>query len=132
MQRREELPDEIKPLVRRQAIRLTHERFKDDAERLVHALEKALANAGAARQAEAGGRTKEEEEKRQRAERERQRVETGGKRQAEEQDRRRTEEAKRQSRGEKSSPSGSRWNIGAEIVLAIVLSAIVVWFLGWF
>jgi hypothetical protein len=40
MPRAEELPEDIKPLASRNAIRLTHDRFKDDAERLVRALKK--------------------------------------------------------------------------------------------
>src|SRR5512132_3204187 len=54
-----ELPEELMPLARRQAVRIAHDRFKDDAERLTRVLEKALAEAEVRRKAE---------EERQRAE----------------------------------------------------------------
>jgi hypothetical protein len=44
MPRAEELPEDIKPLARRNAIRFTRDRFKDDAERLIRVLEKALSD----------------------------------------------------------------------------------------
>jgi hypothetical protein len=50
MPRAEYLPEALKLLARRNAVRLTHERFKADAERLVRALEKALDDAGPSRQ----------------------------------------------------------------------------------
>jgi formylglycine-generating enzyme required for sulfatase activity len=84
MPRAEELPGEIKPLAGRNAIRLTHDRFKDDAERLVRALEKALADAEAARQAA--------EAKQQQLERERQRAEEEARRRAEAEATRKPEE----------------------------------------
>jgi hypothetical protein len=175
MPRAEELPDEIKPLVRRQAIRLTHDRFKDDVERLIRGLEKALTDVEMARQAEEAKRQQsererqrteeearrraeaetvrkaeeerqraaaeiarrardqerqraEEEAKRQRGEHEGQRAEAEAMRQAEEKNRRRAEEqAKLQTTGEKTSPSGPRWIIGAVILLAVVVGAIFVW-----
>ena len=47
MPRAEELPEDIKLLARRNAIRLTHDRFKDDVARLVHRfIEKVQAGAG--------------------------------------------------------------------------------------
>ena len=45
MPRANELPEELMPLARRQAVRIAHDRFKDDAERLARVLEKALAEA---------------------------------------------------------------------------------------
>src|SRR5512132_1631175 len=47
-----ELPEELMPLARRQAVRIAHDRFKDDAERLARVLEKALAEAEVLRKAE--------------------------------------------------------------------------------
>lgn len=44
-----ELPDELIPLASRQAVRIVHERFKDDAEWLARVLKKALAEAAARR-----------------------------------------------------------------------------------
>jgi formylglycine-generating enzyme required for sulfatase activity len=54
-----ELPGELMPLARRQAVRIVHDRFKEDAERLARVLDKALAEAEVRRKAE---------EERQRAE----------------------------------------------------------------
>ena len=59
MPRADELPEELMPLARRQAVRIAHDRFRDDAERLARVLEKALAEAEVRRKAE---------EERQRAE----------------------------------------------------------------
>jgi hypothetical protein len=42
-----DLPDTLKPLLRRQAVRLTHERFWSDAQDLVNAIQKALESAEA-------------------------------------------------------------------------------------
>ncbi len=42
MPRAHELPESIKPLARRQAVRLTHERFRADVQGLIEALKKAL------------------------------------------------------------------------------------------
>lgn len=51
MPRAEHLPEGLKPLARRNAVRLTHERFKADAQGLIKALEKALEEVEADRQA---------------------------------------------------------------------------------
>jgi hypothetical protein len=56
MPRAEDLPEDLKALARRQAIRVTHERFADDAENLVRALASAPADAEAAGQAQPQGR----------------------------------------------------------------------------
>lgn len=63
MPRASELPQDLVALVRRQAVRIVHDRFRDDAERLARILEKALADAEARRNAA-------EEEERRRRERE--------------------------------------------------------------
>jgi len=42
MPRPGDLPDDLKSLVRRQALRVTHERFRADSERLASAVERAL------------------------------------------------------------------------------------------
>jgi hypothetical protein len=46
-----DLPDELKPLARRNAVRLTHERFRADADGLIKALERALEQAEGQRKA---------------------------------------------------------------------------------
>jgi hypothetical protein len=51
MPRSDELPDPLKPLTRRNAVRLTHERFRSDVEGLVRALKLALKEIDAERQA---------------------------------------------------------------------------------
>jgi hypothetical protein len=51
MPRPEELPDSLKPLARRNAVRLTHERFRADAQGLIKVLETALDEATTARRA---------------------------------------------------------------------------------
>src|ERR1700722_16833399 len=67
MPRAEELPDAMKPLARRNAVRLTHERFRSDTEALITALQGVLKSAEHARTAEARAgvalqRTEEERE----------------------------------------------------------------------
>lgn len=52
MPRGDDLPDSMKPLSRRNAVRLTHERFKSDAQGLIKILETALAEVEAARAAQ--------------------------------------------------------------------------------
>jgi formylglycine-generating enzyme required for sulfatase activity len=49
MPRAEELPESMRPLVRRHAVRLTHERFRADAEALIAAVRRALDSAEDAR-----------------------------------------------------------------------------------
>jgi formylglycine-generating enzyme required for sulfatase activity len=53
MPRSDDLPDPIKSLARRNAVRLTHERFRADAQGLIKALQQALDEAEAQRQAQA-------------------------------------------------------------------------------
>jgi TIR domain len=70
MPRPEELPASIRSLARRNAVRLTHERFRADAQGLVKALQQALDEAEALRQAHAEAAHKaraEEERKREEA-----------------------------------------------------------------
>jgi hypothetical protein len=52
MPRADDLPEDLKPLVRRHAVHLSHERFRADAERLTRALKAALAAAEKVRQEE--------------------------------------------------------------------------------
>ena len=52
MPRADELPDAIRPMARRHAVRLTHERFRADAQGLVKVLQEALDEAEATRKAE--------------------------------------------------------------------------------
>src|SRR5262249_46987844 len=65
MPRPEELPEEIRPLARRNAVRLSHERFRADAQGLIKALQRALKEVEALRQAhaEAARRAQAEEER---------------------------------------------------------------------
>ena len=53
MPRSEQLPDAMKPFVRRNAVRLTHERFRADVQALIAALQRALKSAEEARAAKA-------------------------------------------------------------------------------
>ena len=57
MPRSDELPDAIKPLARRNAVRLTHERFCADVQGLIKALRQALREAEATRRARVARRT---------------------------------------------------------------------------
>jgi TIR domain/Sulfatase-modifying factor enzyme 1 len=50
MPRSEDLPEILRPLVRRQATRLSHDRFKADSDRLIRALKQVLVAAETARQ----------------------------------------------------------------------------------
>jgi hypothetical protein len=50
MPRTEELPESLRPLARRNALRLTHERFKADTEGLIKAIREALTSAEATKQ----------------------------------------------------------------------------------
>src|SRR5262249_32625461 len=61
MPRPEELPEAIRPLARRNTVRLTHERFRADAQGLTKALQRALEEAEALRQAHAEAERKREE-----------------------------------------------------------------------
>jgi TIR domain len=70
MPRPEELPEAIRPLARRNAVRLSHERFRADAQGLIKALQRALEEAEALRQAHAEAARKaraEKERKREQA-----------------------------------------------------------------
>src|SRR5262249_19808776 len=61
----DELPETMRPLARRNAVRLTHERFRADTQGLVKALQQAIEEVAAARRAqEEAARRAEEEEKR--------------------------------------------------------------------
>ena len=78
MPRADELPEALRPLARRNAIRLTHERFRADVQGLVKALQQALKEIDERQQKQA------EEEAAQRAEAERSRQEAEAARRAEE------------------------------------------------
>jgi hypothetical protein len=62
MPRPDELPDTLRPLARRNAVRLTHERFRADVQGFVKALQKALDDAEAQRRAQAEQETLEDQE----------------------------------------------------------------------
>jgi hypothetical protein len=53
MPRADQLPDTMKPFATRNAVRLTHERFRSDTQALIAALQRALKNVEDARKAEA-------------------------------------------------------------------------------
>jgi len=75
MPRSGELPEDLKSLVRRQALAVSHERFRADAERLIGAVEQALESARVAQQ-----RKREEQERiavEQREREEKERLEAG-------------------------------------------------------
>jgi formylglycine-generating enzyme required for sulfatase activity len=61
MPRADELPDAMKPLARRNAVRLTHERFRPDTQGLIGALKRALESAENVRKAEEAARRAEAE-----------------------------------------------------------------------
>jgi hypothetical protein len=71
MPRPDELPDTLKPLARRNAVRLTHERFRADTQGLIKALQDALGEIDAAHrkqaEAEAARRAEEAEQTRRSA-----------------------------------------------------------------
>ena len=81
MPRPDELPEALRPLARRNAIRLTHERFRSDVQGLVKALQQALKEIDERQQKQA------EAEAAQRAEAERGRQEAEAARRAEEEER---------------------------------------------
>ena len=62
MPRPEELPEAIRPLARRNAVRLSHERFRADAQGLIKALQQALEEVEALRQAHADAERKRQED----------------------------------------------------------------------
>jgi hypothetical protein len=71
MPRPEDLPEALRPLARRNAVRLTHERFRSDTQGLVKALQHSLDEIETQREAEAEARRRaqaEEDRKRQEAE----------------------------------------------------------------
>jgi hypothetical protein len=76
MPRPEELPETMRPLARRNAVRLTHERFRADAQGLIKALQQALDDVEALRQkqAEALRQAKLEEERKREEEAEKARA----------------------------------------------------------
>lgn len=82
MPRPDELPEALRPLARRNAVRLTHERFRADVQGLVKALERSLEEVAAVHRSQA------EAEAARRAEDERQLREAEAERRAEEEERR--------------------------------------------
>jgi hypothetical protein len=94
MPRLEDLPEAIGPLARRNAVRMTHERFRADAHSLIRALQQALDEAEALRQArvEAARRAQTEAERRLEEEAANARAKSQG--EAEEQARREKEQAR--------------------------------------
>jgi hypothetical protein len=87
MPRTDELPEELRPLARRNAVRLTHERFRADTQGLVKALQQSLEEIEALRQSQAATL------RRARAEEERRRQEAEAERRAEEEERRITDQS---------------------------------------
>jgi formylglycine-generating enzyme required for sulfatase activity len=88
-----ELPEAMKPLAHRQAVRLTHERFRSDAQGLINVLQRALETAEASRKAQAEAeRQSQQEEQRKREE------EANARRTAEEEQRRAEKDERRRLR----------------------------------
>ena len=94
MPRLDELPEVIRPLVRRNAVRLTHERFRTDAHSLVKALQQALDQAEALRQAHAEAAQRAQTEAERNREEEAATERAKAQREAEEQARREKEQAR--------------------------------------
>ena len=97
MPRADELPEAIRPLARRNAVRLTHERFRTDTQALITALQKALEEIESLRRKQDGAleearRRAEEEQSRQRAEEERRRHEVEAEQERAKAERKRAEE----------------------------------------
>jgi TIR domain len=88
----EDLPEPLRPLARRNAVRLTHERFRADVQGLVKALQQGLSEIEAQRQAEAEAR------RRAQAEEERRRLEAEAARRAEEEAQRKKAELEAKER----------------------------------
>jgi len=65
-----ELPEDLKPLIRRQALAVSHDRFRADSERLIGAVERALEDARVELQRKREEQERVEAERRQRAEEE--------------------------------------------------------------
>jgi hypothetical protein len=63
MPRRDELPEDLAPLTRRNALRVRHESFRDDAQRLVRAIERALAGAAPGTASDGAASSQSAEEK---------------------------------------------------------------------
>ncbi len=94
MPRAEELPEDLRPLAWRNAVRLTHERFRADTQGLVKALRQGLEEIEALRQ------EKEEAERGVRAEEERRRQEAEAARRAEEEELKRKIQIEERERAE--------------------------------
>jgi outer membrane protein assembly factor BamD (BamD/ComL family) len=92
MPRPEDLPEAIRPLARRNAVRLTHERFRADTQGLIKALQQGLDEIEALRKAE------QEAARRAQAEGERRRQEAEAARRTEEEEHRKKAEAEAQER----------------------------------
>jgi hypothetical protein len=94
MPRPEELPEAIRPLARRNAVRLSHERFRADAQGLIKALQRALEEVDALRQAHAEAARKARAEEERKREEEAANERAKAQREAEEQARREKEQAR--------------------------------------
>lgn len=66
MPRPDELPEPMRPLARRNAVRLTHERFRADSQGLIKAIERVLEELDARERAEAEARRQAEDQERRR------------------------------------------------------------------
>jgi formylglycine-generating enzyme required for sulfatase activity len=94
MPSRDELPEAIRPLARRNAVRLTHERFRADAQGLVKAIQQALEEASALRQAQVDAAQKAHSEEARKRNEEAARLREKTQREVEEQARREKERAR--------------------------------------
>jgi TolA-binding protein len=97
MPRADQLPDTLRPFARRNAVRLTHERFRADTQALITTLQRALKTAEDTRSAQV-----QEASARQRAEDERKRAETEAKRRAAEREAEARAHAERRQREAKA------------------------------
>jgi hypothetical protein len=127
-----DLPDDLKPLARRNAVRLTHERFRADADGLIKALERALEQAEVQRDAQEAAaqaqqeRVREEAAASQKAEAQRLAAEASQLAAAQEAARlaqdvdakRRAEEAKEQVRQAEEAEAAAKWRAAEELRLA--------------
>jgi hypothetical protein len=94
MPRPEQLPEALRTLARRNAVRLTHERFRADAQGLLKALQQALDDAEALRQAKAEALRQAKLDEERKREQEAANARAQAQREAEEQARRAKEQAR--------------------------------------
>jgi hypothetical protein len=128
MPRADQLPDTMKPFARRNAVRLTHERFRSDTQALITALQRALKSVpdvrAAQAQAEVARQSGQEESNKQGVAR--QRAEAEAKLKAEENERRTSQPAPLQPARRPSRPTlligSSAGLVGIGVIVWLVLT----------